>query len=225
MPRGTVEVKGLQVELLGHTSVGIYGKTVTYIDPFSEVLKGQERKANLIVSTHNHRDHYDIAAINQLSDAQTVVVVKSGCDASNLVSKSVKSVEVEGRIVLDNVTIASVPAYNIKRFRSPGTPFHPVGFGMGVVLMLEGVRFYYAGDTDFIEPMRKLKGEKIDVAFLPIGGTYTMDIDEAVEATREIDPKIVLPVHYNHIKGTEADPFEFKKKVEKVSKAQVMVVL
>ena len=91
--------------------------------------------------------------------------------------------------------------------------------------MLEGVRFYYAGDTDFIEPMRKLKGEKIDVAFLPIGGTYTMDVDEAVEASREIEPRIVLPLHYNHIKGTEANPFEFKEKVEKVSKAQVLVVL
>jgi L-ascorbate metabolism protein UlaG (beta-lactamase superfamily) len=90
---------------------------------------------------------------------------------------------------------------------------------------LEGVKFYYAGDTDFIEPMKKLKGEKIDVALLPIGGTYTMDIDEAVEATREIEPKMVLPLHYNHIKGTEADPFEFKEKVQKASKAEVRVVL
>ncbi len=59
----TVKVGGVIIEWLGHSSVGIYGKKVIYVDPFSEVLKGAEKKADLIISTHGHRDHFDINAI------------------------------------------------------------------------------------------------------------------------------------------------------------------
>jgi len=72
--------------------------------------------------------------------------------------------------------------------------------------------------------MTELKDERIDVAFLPIGGTYTMDIDEAVEAAFVMKPRIVIPVHYNHIKGTEADPMEFKRKLENKGESKVIVL-
>ncbi len=225
MPRKTFEMKkGLVVDWLGHSSVGIYGKKIIYIDPFSDVLKGDEKKADLIISTHGHGDHFDAKAINALSKEGTCVMVKSGCKTGRLSSNRIIELEINDAKTFGDVEIKTIHAYNTKRFMSPGTPFHPIGFGMGVILVVEGSRLYYAGDTDFIEPMNDLKDEKIDVAFLPIGGTFTMDIDEATEAVLAIEPKMVIPVHYNHIKGTEANPAEFKEKVEKTGKTKVVIL-
>ncbi len=212
------------IEWLGHSSIGIYGKRVIYIDPFSEVLRGDEKKGDLIISTHDHRDHFDANAINILSKADTYIVIKSGSKKSNLSSMHIKELDVNQNLIVEGIEIKSVHAYNTKRFRSPGTPYHPEGFGMGVIVSVEGVKVYYAGDSDFIPPMAGLKDEKIDVALLPIGGTYTMDIDEAVETALAIKPRVVIPVHYNHIKGTEADPMEFKRKLEERSESKAIIL-
>ncbi len=95
---------------------------------------------------------------------------------------------------------------------------------MGVVVTMEGLTLYYAGDTDLIEPMQKLRQRHIDVAFLPIGGTYTMDLNEAVEAAITISPEVVIPVHYNHVKGTEVDPMTFQREVESKSTTRVWIL-
>jgi L-ascorbate metabolism protein UlaG (beta-lactamase superfamily) len=221
---GTYAIGGLTIEWLGHSSVGVYGKKTIYIDLFGEVLKGNESKADLIISTHGHRDHYDVAAVNQLSHETTKVVIKSGCDRKGLKPREVTELDVPGTCVVDGVEIRAVPAFNVKRVRGPGIPFHPEGFGMGIVATVEGVKLYYAGDTEFIPPMKNLKEERIDVAFLPIGGTYTMDADEAVEAVMAIEPRIIIPVHYNHNKDTTADAAEFKRKVEEKSSARVVAL-
>ena len=96
--------------------------------------------------------------------------------------------------VVDDITIEAVHAYNVNKFRSPGVPFHPKGFGIGFIITTEGRRIYFAGDTDFIPEMKTF--ENIDYALLPIGGTYTMDEQEAVEALTAIKPKVVIPMHY-----------------------------
>ena len=224
MPRKKVEIKGLGVEWLGHSSVGIYGEKIVYIDPFSEVLKAGDEKADLIVSTHAHSDHFDVNAINKLTKNGTHVVIKSGCDRTELISESIKELEIDKSCKIDDIEVKGVPAYNVIRFRSPGQPFHPEGFGMGVILVIGGVKFYYAGDTDYISVMKDFAAENIELAFLPIGGKYTMDLDEAVDAVEAIKPKIIVPVHYNHLKGTEADPISFKGKVEKMTKSEVIIL-
>lgn len=224
MAEKTLEIGGLIIQWLGHTSIGIYGEKVIYIDPFSEVLTGTERKADLIISTHGHRDHFDVHAINTLSKEMTHVVVKSGCEKENLLSRSTKELDINETCTIDGIDIRAVHAYNIKRFRSPGVPFHPQGFGMGVLLKVGATKLYYAGDTDFISPMKGLKDEKLDVAFLPIGGTYTMDVEEATEAALAIEPRMVVPVHFNHVKGTEADPTAFKRRTEQRTKVQVIIL-
>jgi L-ascorbate metabolism protein UlaG (beta-lactamase superfamily) len=224
MHRKTTTVDSLTIEWLGHSTIGIYGKKILYIDPFSQVLKGDEEKADLIVSTHSHRDHFDVQAINSLSKNTTSVIIKSGCNTSDLKTTSIRELDIDEVFKLDDMGIKGVHAYNTRRFRSPGVPFHPEGFGMGVILTVEGVKFYYAGDTDFIPPMEKLRDEKISVAFLPIGGTYTMDVDEAVEAALTIGSEIIIPVHYNLIEGTKADPSEFKAKVEAKAGSKVVIL-
>lgn len=223
MAKSTV-INGLIIEWLGHSSVGIYGKKLVYVDPFSEVMKGDEKKGDLIISTHDHRDHLDANAINKLTKDSTYIVIKSGSKKSDLSSVHIKELEINAKLSIDEIEVKSVHAYNTKRFRSSGTPFHPEGFGMGIIISIAGVKMYYAGDTDCIPQMEELKDEKIDVALLPIGGTYTMDIDEAVETVLIIKPRIVIPVHYNHIKGTEVNPMEFKEKVENKSESKVIIL-
>ncbi len=224
MPRHKAEIKGLTVEWLGHSSVGIYGEKIVYIDPFSEVIEKSDKKADLIISTHAHRDHFDVNAINQLTKDETHVVIKSGCDRSDLIAGFIKEMDPDQSLRVDDIEIQGVPAYNIRRFRSPGKPFHPEGFGMGVILVVGGVKFYYAGDTDYIPVMNNFAAENIEVAFLPIGGKFTMDLDEAVEAAGAIKPKQIVPVHYNHLNGTEADPTLFKRKVEETAKSEVIIL-
>lgn len=95
---------------------------------------------------------------------------------------------------------------------------------MGVIIDLDGTRFYDAGDTDYIDEMDRLDAEDIDMAFFPIGGTYTMDIEEAAEAAETINPHTILPIHYNMVDGTEADPQRFKQQVENSTDTNVQIL-
>ena len=221
------QIDGLNVQWIDHSTVKIKtagsAPKVIYIDPFGQVLKGNEEKADLIISTHEHFDHFDPQAINKLTKDDTEVVLKKGINKSALKAKSVREIDIGGSVETKGAKIKAVHAYNEHRFREPGQPFHPKGFGMGVIVEIEKI-FYYAGDTDFIGEMKALKDEKIDVAFLPIGGTYTMDVPEAVEAALAISPKIVIPTHYNFISGTDADPSDFKKRVESRSSIEVRIL-
>jgi L-ascorbate metabolism protein UlaG (beta-lactamase superfamily) len=210
------KLDGLTIRWIGHSTVQLKdsrGKII-YIDPFSEVLKGDEAKADLIVSTHAHFDHFDPQAINRLLKPETEVVAKKGCNLGSLKTAKAREIEVGQELEAQGVKVKAVPAYNVHRFRSPGQPFHPQGFGMGAVLEVEGKKLYYAGDTDSIPEMKALKREAIDVAFLPIGGTYTMDVPEAAEAAQAISPKIVIPTHYSLLAETRADPEEFRERLK-----------
>ncbi|HIC95131.1 TPA: MBL fold metallo-hydrolase [Candidatus Bipolaricaulota bacterium] len=217
MAEKETKLDGLTIKWIGHSTVQIKDTKgrVIYIDPFSKVLKGDEEKADLIVSTHPHFDHFDPGAIERLCKpgTETEVVAKKGCELGRVKAAKGRELDVGQAVEVRGVKIKAVQAYNLRRFRSPGQPFHPKGLGMGVLLELEGKRLYYAGDTDFIPEMEGLKAEGLDLAFLPIGGTYTMDGPEAAEAARAISPKIVVPTHYNLLPETRADPEEFKEKL------------
>ena len=101
------------------------------------------------------------------------------------------------------VIIKAVPAYNLNK------EFHPKGYGVGFVIELSGKCIYHAGDTDFIPEMKNL--QNIDIALLPVGGTYTMNAEQAVEAAELIKPKIAIPMHYGSIVGSISDAETFKE--------------
>ena len=115
--------------------------------------------------------------------------------------------------------IKAVEAYNVKRFRSPGNPFHPKGSGVGYLITMESKTIYHAGDTDFIPEMKQLEDVNVDVALLPSGDTYTMDNIDAAEATLAIKPKIVVPMH-----RWSTNPEAFKKEVESKSNTKVILM-
>jgi L-ascorbate metabolism protein UlaG (beta-lactamase superfamily) len=90
------------------------------------------------------------------------------------------------------------------------------------VVEAEGKRIYHTGDTDFIPEMNSLQG--LTAALVPIGGTYTMDIEEAVRAVAAMKPKIAIPMHYNFLEGLKADAKDFKQKVESKSQTKVEIL-
>lgn len=115
--------------------------------------------------------------------------------------------------------IWATPAYNVKRHRPNGEPFHPKELGVGYLLRIEGKKIYHAGDTDLIPEMEKLSTTEIDVALLPSGDTYTMDIKDAAEAALIIKPKVVIPMHL-----WDKDPSPFKTEVESKSSIKVVIL-
>lgn len=205
----------VSVKLLAHASfqVSAEGKVV-YID-LEQYGKASE-KADVILVTHSHTDHCDPTKIQSLRKESTVVIAPDDCVSK--IGGTVKTLKPGEKTKVGNITIKAVDAYNYKRFRTPGNPFHPKGFGVGYLITVEGKVIYHAGDTDFIPEMRQLG--HVDVALLPSGGTYTMDNPEAAEAAVAINPKVAIPMH-----RWDTDPEEFKKKVEANSNSKTKVLI
>lgn len=190
----------------GHASFVITdGERRIYIDPF--VLPDNAKKADIILITHDHFDHFNPDKIKILRGKSTEVIGPFG-----VVSKLGFGIEtkVGSRHSFGNIKIKSVEAYNNNKFRAPGQPFHPRGLGVGYVVEMNDIDIYHAGDTDDITEMRNL--DSIDVALLPIGGTYTMTTHEAASAALAFKPRFLVPMHYNSekygISGIDADPEE-----------------
>jgi len=172
-------------------------------------------KADLIMATHSHLDHCDPDKIKQAMKEDTVIVAPKDCAPK--IGTNVKALKPGEEATVDNIKVKAVEAYNVRRFRSPGTPFHPRDFGVGYVITAEGKTIYHAGDTDFIPEMQQLG--PIDVALLPSGGHYTMDNPEAADAAIAINPGIVIPMH-----RWDTNPEEFKKKIEANSHVKVVLL-
>ena len=202
------------IKWLAHAGfqIKVNGKII-YVD-LEKYGKATE-KADLILVTHSHTDHCDVDTIKNVRKEKTLIIAPEDC--VSMIGRNVKTLKSGEETSVDNVTIKAVEAYNYKRFRSPGKPFHPKGFGVGYLIKAEGKTIYHAGDTDFIPEMQTLG--PVDVALLPSGGTYTMDNAEAAEAAIAINPKIVIPMH-----RWDTNPDEFKKRVEANSNIKVMVL-
>jgi L-ascorbate metabolism protein UlaG (beta-lactamase superfamily) len=181
-----------------------------YVDPFQ--LKSKAEPADLVCVTHEHSDHLSVEDLKKVVTPQTTVVTIAACEegARGLRPKTVRVVKPGDRVEVQGIGIEAIPAYNTSKFRAPGKPFHPQGDGkVGFVIGLGGIRIYHAGDTDEIPEMSAAAG--VDVALLPVSGTYVMTAAEAVKACHAIRPKVAIPMHYGSIVGAAADAEEFKK--------------
>ncbi|UCE44392.1 MAG: MBL fold metallo-hydrolase, partial [Candidatus Bathyarchaeota archaeon] len=157
----------------------------------------------------------DSEKIEAARRSDTLIVTSSDC-AQGL-KGNVVSVSPGDSREIHGIEVEAVEAYNFKRFRSPGVPFHPKGTQVGFVISAEGKRVYHAGDSDFIPEMEEMND--IDIALLPIMGRATMDLEEAVEAAVAIRPKMAIPMHR---RGASAE--EFKRKVETMSDVAVLAI-
>ncbi|HUT81976.1 MAG TPA: MBL fold metallo-hydrolase [Candidatus Bathyarchaeia archaeon] len=197
----------ITLRLLGHASFKMtIGDKKIYIDPYGGGDEEYKEKADLILASHKHGDHSSKEKIKLMKEKSTILITSSD-NKSNL-EGNVVALDPGQKYEYHGITIHGVPGYNVRRFRSPGEPFHPKNIQTAFVIEAEGKRIYFAGDTDFIEEMKDLKN--IDYALLPIDGHYTMSPEEALDAVGAIKPKYVVPMHWRDQK-----PENFKKAVEK----------
>ena len=188
------------------------GKTI-YID--LEKYGEFSDKADLILVTHLRTDHCDPDQIQKARKSETVIIAPADCVSK--IGGNVKTLKAGEETEVGDIHVKAVEAYGIKRFRSPGDPFHPKGLGVGYLITAEGKTIYHAGDTDFIPEMRQL--ENIDVALLPSGDTYTMDNNDAAEAALAFKPRVVIPMH-----RWDTNPAELKDRVDANSNIKVMIL-
>lgn len=201
------------VKWLGHASFQIKaGDKIIYMDPYAGEYKD---KADIILVSHSHADHCNASNINSIRKSDTVIIAPADC--ASKIGGEVRSIKPGDKLLIGDIRVEVVEAYNYKRFRSPGNPYHPKGFGVGYLLTIGDKTIYHAGDTDFIPEMKDLKN--IYLALLPSGGTYTMDNQEAAEAALAINPKFVIPMH-----RWNTDPSEFKNAVEAGSAIKVILL-
>ena len=199
---------------LAHASFQIKSdKKIIYVD-LEEYAEPKEQ-ADIILATHSHTDHCDPKKINSVRRDNTVVIAPKDCHEN--IGGTVHALKAGEKKEIDDIRILAVEAYNETRFRSPGNPFHPKGYGVGYVITVEGKSIYHAGDTDFIQEMKELG--PIDVALLPVGGTYTMENDDGADAALAINPKVTIPMH-----TWGKDVSEFKNKVESNSDIRVVIL-
>jgi len=197
-------VNGVEILWLKHDAFLLRGKGVAVaIDPY-QPSKVPER-ADLVLVTHDHFDHCDPAAIRQIAKPDAVVVAPQSAAAKLQGIGTVQVVKAGDVLMEKGVTVKVVPAYNVRTDRQR---FHPKTYGgVGYLITLAGKVIYHAGDTDVIEEMGQLG--QVDVALLPVSGTYVMDAQEAAEAVKKIRPAHVVPMHWGSIVGSRADAERF----------------
>ena len=168
------------------SAVRVEAEKTVYVDPYR--LGPVERDADIVLITHSHGDHLSPADIAKIAKEDTVFVSpKDPKCLSALKGKNVKIIAVGGKVEVGGVKVAAVPAYNLNK------PYHPKSKGwVGYIVQVGERSFYFAGDTDVIPEMKDVQA---DVAFLPAGGKYTMDPEEAAKAAKVIRAKYFVPYH------------------------------
>ncbi len=184
---------------LGHDGFLIKGDgKAIVIDPFQ--VK-QCEPADIILISHEHYDHCSPEDVKKIRKDSTVIVTEA--QSATKLAGDVRVVQPGDKLTVSGIPIEAVPSYNTNK------SFHPKEKGwLGFIVTVEGVRIYHAGDTDRIPEMASFQ---VDIALLPVSGTYVMTAEEAVEAARLMKPKVVIPMHYGAIVGSADDAKRFSE--------------
>ena len=191
------------IEVLYHSSIRINKEKIIYIDPFK--INKNYNDADIIFITHDHYDHYSEEDIDKVINENTTIIIPDEL-LTKLLRKGINknaiiTVESNKNYMVQGIKFETISAYNTNK------TFHPKENGwVGYIIIINGIRYYIAGDTDITEENKQVK---CYVAFVPGGGTYTMDFKEAASLINEIKPKIAIPIHYGSIVGTEQDAIDF----------------
>lgn len=206
------------INVLFHSAIRLeIDNKIIYIDPYS--LTSNANDADLIFITHDHYDHFSIEDIKKVEKSNTIFIIPE-----SMLENAIKSGIKENRIIkikpnqnykYENLKIETIPAYNVNK------KFHPKENNwVGYLIEYNNVVYYIAGDTDITNENKKVK---CDIAFVPIGGTYTMNYKEAAKLINEIKPKFVVPIHYGKIVGTKQDALNFEKLLNEDIKCKIMI--
>jgi L-ascorbate metabolism protein UlaG (beta-lactamase superfamily) len=183
----------LAITFIGHgTLMFEYGGIVVHVDPWTRFTDYSDLpKADLILVTHDHRDHFDAKAIAALEKDNTIVLLPQRVADSFGKGQVMSNAD---RTTVHGIDVEAVPAYNLVHMRPSGDPFHSKGAGNGYVIGFGETRVYVAGDTENVPEMKAL--EDISVAFLPMNLPYTMTPEMVADAATAFRPKILYPYHY-----------------------------
>ena len=179
----------MEIFWLGHAAFKVKTDSgrVIYLDPYQ--LKDGEEKADIIVSSHSHGDHFSAGDIKKIMKDDTVVLGPESI-SSNLKQFDGQPIKLGDSFDYKDLSIELMPSYNIKKQN------HPKSSGWaGIIVRSGGKSVYHAGDTERIPEMKELANKDITVALLPCGGTYTMGFDEATDSAVDIQPEIAVPMH------------------------------
>lgn len=205
------------IEVLCHSSIRMNKGKIIYVDPFH--IEENYQDADIILITHSHYDHFSEEDIEKVRKADTIIYVTEdyvenarqlGFSENKIIGVKPNQTYYEG-----NMEINTVPAYNVNK------QFHPKENNwVGYILKIDGISYYIAGDTDITEENKKIK---CDVAFVPVGGTYTMTAKEAAELVNIIKPKVAIPIHYGDIVGTKEDATTFVNSLENGIESKILI--
>ena len=191
----------MEIKLNCQSSIRIKSNITVYFDPY--LIKDESHDADYIFITHDHYDHFDLDSINNIRNDNTVIILPDSMKDKLEESNKIIGVEPNNHYDINGISFDTIPSYNTNK------TFHQKAFGwVGYLLKLENKIIYVAGDTDITEENKQVK---CDIAFVPIGGTYTMDYKEAAELINIIKPSLAIPTHYFTIVGTREDAESFKK--------------
>lgn len=205
------------ISIIHHSSIKFSDNIKIYFDPYE--INENNNDADIIFITHNHYDHYSENDIKKIYNANTKFIIPKDLE-KELLNLGIKKENIVTVVPCNNynvldISFKTIPAYNINK------PFHPKENNwVGYLINYNNFTYYIAGDTDITEDNKLIK---CDVAFLPIGGKYTMNYKEAAELTNIIKPKIVVPIHYGLIIGTTEDAIEFAKLINKDITCKILI--
>ncbi|MCF8130373.1 MAG: MBL fold metallo-hydrolase [Deltaproteobacteria bacterium] len=190
-----------KIHWLGHDGFRIDGEKIVYFDPY-QIETGP--KADLILITHEHFDHCSPEDVAKIQGPETIIVTDK--DSKEKLTGDIRVLKPGETLSLDGIKISAVPSYNTDK------DFHPRKNGwLGFLVEISGITVYHAGDTDFIPEMEALN---VDIALLPVSGTYVMTADQAAKAALAIRPRLAIPMHYGAIVGGSQDALDFKNALE-----------
>ncbi len=205
------------IEVLNHNCIKFNKEKVIYTDPFQ--LKNHYNDADIILITHSHYDHFSEEDIEKVKSENTIICITEDLQDQTLAlgfpKENIITVKPNETYSILGIEIETIPAYNISK------KFHPKENNwVGYLLNLQGKVYYVAGDTDITEENKKVR---CDVAFVPVGGTYTMDSKEAIELVNEIKPTMAVPVHYGSVVGTEEDAEMFVRNLKEAIEGKILI--
>lgn len=205
------------IEVLCHSSIKINKDRVIYIDPFK--IQEEYKDADIIFITHSHYDHFSDVDLNKIKKEDSKICITNDLEERTLnlgfSKENIIIVKPNMKYKIDDIEFETIPSYNISK------QFHPKSNEwVGYIIKIDNIKYYIAGDSDITE---ENKNVKCDVAFIPVGGTYTMNSKEAAELVNIIKPQVAIPIHYGCIVGKKEDAEEFKTRLNKNINCKILL--
>lgn len=205
------------IELLCHAAIKINREKIIYFDPYK--VDKEYHDADIIMITHSHYDHFSEEDIQKVRKENTKIVITEDLYERTrelgFKDEDILKVIPNQSYNIEEIPIKTIPSYNTNK------QFHPKENNwVGYLIEINGVTYYIAGDTDVTEENRSIK---CDVAFVPVGGTFTMTAQEAAELVNTIKPKVTVPIHYGSLVGTKQDAEVFRKNLNNDIECKILM--